>query len=236
MFPRRFLLQGLAVAALLLCSTTASAGLIVQYELAGAPGDQASSPATFTAAGITALPITRGTGLTPNIGNNSLNSAGWNDLSANDFVQLGFNVTGAPWHVDQLFLATRSSATGPGFVNVNLSIDGGAFFTLITLTQGNATFLDAILDVNQTVHTSLVVRFVAANSTAANGGVIGSAGTWRIGDYSPDGGTTFVPVQLTGAVSPSAVPEPSSLAICGAGLAGLACAWVRRRAGAWPSV
>jgi hypothetical protein len=139
MSPRRFLLPGLA-AVMLLCPAPGFAGLIVQYELANQPGNQASSPATFTAPGVTALDLTRGSGLTPNAGANSLNSAGWNDLSANDFVQLGFNVTGAPWHVDQFLLATRSSATGPGFVNVQLSADGGAF-TITSITSRPAGWL-----------------------------------------------------------------------------------------------
>ena len=236
MLRRRFLAAILSLASILLSTNLAAAGPIVQYELFGAPGNQVSSPASFTAPGITGLPITRGAGLNVETGANSLNSASWNSLSADEFVQLGFNVTsGGPYFIDQFFLASRSSGTGPGFVNVNVSIDGGAFFTLTTLTQGNATFLNSVLNINQTVNSSLVVQFRAANNTSANGGTIASAGTWRIGDYSPDNGQTFAPISLNGQAV-AAVPEPSALVCCGVGLACLAGARLRRQFKRGPSI
>lgn len=214
-----------AVAAVLVSAAVAPAGPIVQYDLFGVPGESASGPATFSAPGVTALPITRGAGLSPNAASNSINSAGFNDLAADDFVQLGFTTT-TPFAVDQLILATRSSGTGPGFVDVDVSVDGGVFTTIATLTQPNAQFLNSILEVDRTVTSSLVVRFSAANGTAANGGAIGAAGTFRVGNFFD--GANFSPIEVNGDPAPAAaVPEPASLGL--AGVAAAAVVGLRRR-------
>jgi hypothetical protein len=212
-----------AVAALLVSAAAASAGPIVQYDLFGVAGDSPSAPATFVAPDVTALDITRGPGLTPNAASNSINSRGWDDLSPDDYVQLGFT-TAVPFDVDRLILATRSSGTGPGFIDVDVSVDGGAFTTVTTLTQPDATFVNSIIDLDLTVTSSLVVRFFAANGTAANGGAIGAAGTFRVGNYFD--GTNFFPIELSGSPVVAAVPEPAGLTLAGVGLA--AAVGVRR--------
>ena len=53
------------------------------------------------------------------------------------------------------------------------------------------------------------------SARAANGGTIGSAGTFRVSDYSPDGGATFKPITLNGSVT--SVPEPCSIILGGIG-------------------
>src|SRR5262249_46505117 len=140
--------------------------------------------------------------------------------------QAGFSAT-----VNELLIATRSSATGPGFMNVLVSKDGGAFTLLANLTQPNAQFLDEDLTFAPiTVTSSLVVELRAANSTAAHGGAIGPAGRFRVSDYSPDGGATSQPITLNGTVSPNAVPEPSSLLTGCVAFAVVAGLVLRRRA------
>src|SRR5262245_324926 len=117
---RRWLLRAALAAALLAAGPAgAPADFLVQYQLAGQPGDQATNPATFAAPGTTGAALVRGPGLTPNAGANSMNSAGWVGPAADDFYSFGFDVAAGPgFLVTGLRLATRSSATGPGFVNI----------------------------------------------------------------------------------------------------------------------
>ncbi|HEX3448154.1 MAG TPA: PEP-CTERM sorting domain-containing protein [Isosphaeraceae bacterium] len=100
---------------------------------------------------------------------------------------------------------------------MDVSVNGGAFTKLSTINLPSVTFVDTDLTFAPiTVTSSLDIRFeVTPGSSAANGGAIGSAGTWRISDDSPDNGATFLPVQLVGSV----VPEPSSFVLAGIGLA-----------------
>ncbi len=190
------------------------ADTLVTYELAGQPGTQTTSPATFTASGVTGVAISRGPGLRPNEANNSINSSGWNDLSPNDFYLFGFNVNpGSSAVVDSLTLATRSSGTGPGFVNVLYTVNGGPETLITTLVQPGTNFVNSVLTFSP-ISVSSSFRFLlrSANSTSANGGTIGSTGTFRISDYSPNNGATFQPVTISGRITTTAtpvVPEPS---------------------------
>lgn len=228
---RRWLLRAASAAVLIACGALgARADFLVQYEMAGQPGSQATTAATFAAVGASGVNLARGPGLTPSDGNNSMNSSGWVGPAADDFYSLGFDViAGSRFLVTDLTFATRSSATGPGFVNVLYAVDGGPETLITTLTQGNATFLNSQLTLTAavTVQSSFRVLFRAANNTAANGGTIAAAGTLRIGDYSPDGGGTFQPITVGGRAI--AVPEPAGLILLGMGVIGLA--WIRHRIG-----
>jgi len=130
--------------------------------------------------------------------------------------------------VDQLILTSRSSGTGPGFINVEASANGGAFVTVATITQTSTNFNDEFLSITPISATqSLTFLIVAANQTSANGGTIGSAGTFRVGDYNPAG--TPTPFTINGTITPIAVPEPSMLALGGLSAVIAAGAWARRR-------
>jgi hypothetical protein len=203
---------------------TASAEVIIQYDTQGVGGGAptvSSVAAINPAAGVTGVAVTRGPGLTPVSASFAINASGWNDLGSGDYFQFGFTTT-QPIDVDRLTVGLQSSATGPGFVRLLYSRDGGAFTPLasagsIAITPA-ATLLGETLDLNEigVVNSSLLLRFVvdAGNPVAVNGGAIGSAGTFRFGSFSPSAGV-FVNPEITGA----AVPEPASIALAGLGVA-----------------
>jgi PEP-CTERM motif len=210
----------------------ATAGSIVEFEMAGSPGTQMINPASFEAAGANGLDLIHGAGLTGFAGNNSMNTTGWNGPNPDDFYAFGFDLDpGLVAVVSSMRFATRSSGTGPGFVNVLYSVDGGPETLITTLVQGNATFLNSILNFGTAVEvkSSFEVILRSANNTAANGGTVGSAGTLRIGDYLPPGGNqAFQPIKIEGVIS-AAVPEPSTILLSGAGVALIIVVSRRRR-------
>ncbi|MBX7106625.1 MAG: hypothetical protein K1X57_21300 [Gemmataceae bacterium] len=228
--PHRLVRCGLVFAAALMLAGTTARADIVAYEMAGQPGDQASSAATLVTPGVSALALSRGAGLTPTAGANSINSSGWS-TDPTDFYLLGFTVApGFTAFINSIAFAGRSSNTGPGFVNVLYSVDNGPETLLTTLTMAGTAFNNQSFNFAQvTANSSFRVFFRAANTTSANGGTIAAAGTFRLGDYSPDGGTTFLPISLGGSVATAAVPEPSQVVLVGVMAAGLVVARLRRR-------
>jgi hypothetical protein len=230
---RKFFLTAAAILAGALGQGRVDADSIVEYELFGAPGNQALSAATFEAVGVDGLSITRGAGLTATAAGNAFSASGWNNLEDDDYFQLGFTVdAGYQAIVDQLIIASRSSGTGPGFVDVDVSIDGDAFVTLATIVQMGTNFTNSILDLGGlAVTSSLTIRLMVDRdqTASANGGSIGAAGTFRIGDYLDSG--VFTPITLTGSVVPAqtVVPEPSSHFLACAGGLGVAALRARRR-------
>ena len=182
--------------------------------------------------GVTGVNVTRGAGLTPASSSFSINSSGWDDLAANDYYQFGFTTT-KQYDVQTLTVGLRSSATGPGFINLLYSKDGGSFMTLasvspIPLSGTDYNNLSADLSPIGLVNSSLIFRLMVDpnNAVSANGGAIGSAGTFRFASYSPSGGV-FLNPEITG----QAVPEPSTVLLLGLGMLPVAGGvWMRRRA------
>jgi hypothetical protein len=213
-------------------ATAARADSLVQYQLGGQPGDQAQTLPTSALTGLTGVALTRGPGLTPSAANNSMSASGWVGPNADDFFQFGFNVTpGNSAVVDSLRFATRSSNTGPGFVNVLYTVDGGPETLITTLTQPGTNFVNSVLTFAPiSVNSSFRILLRSANNTSANGGTVAAAGTLRIGDYSPDAGQSFEPVTISGRVLASATaPESGSLALLTLTGLPVAAGIVRRR-------
>ncbi|MDX2114320.1 MAG: hypothetical protein SFZ24_01695 [Planctomycetota bacterium] len=198
-----------AVAAL----ASAANAQIASWVLLGQPGTQASVTGVGSP-NVTANALTRGAGLTGNAGANSLNTAGWNDLGANDFISLGFTAA-AGFQVDlgSLYIGTRSSGTGPA--NLGLFYSGDGFSTnLFTFSQPDSTFVNSVIDLSSLPNLSgnTEFRIRALNNVSANGGSISSAGTFRITAYFV-GGQFDRDVQFTGTV----IPTPGALALAGIG-------------------
>ena len=195
-----------------------------QYEFQGQPGTETSVAASLVASNITGLAFSESAGLTPSVGVNSIAVTGFNNPGV--YFAFGLNVqAGYSATVDQLVLTSRSSATGPGFLNVLASVDGGAFKTVGSFTQTGTAYNDEFLSISPvTANKSLIFEIVAANQVSAGGGTIGSGGTFRIGDYNPAAGP-LTPFTINGTVTPlstPSVPEPSSAILTGLGALGSA--------------
>jgi hypothetical protein len=212
-------------------SSARSDSILQQYEFQGQAGPERSLAPSFVSAGLTGVDFTASPALTASAGVNSMNSSGWNLDNVN--YSFGFTIQpGEEVTVDQIVLTSRSSGTGPGFISLEASVDGAAPTVVASITQNGTNFNDETLPITPvTATSSLTFFFVAANQTSANGGTIGSAGTFRIGDFNPPG-TTPTPFTIDGTISPvSAVPEPSArmLATIGLSVVGIT-ARLRKRA------
>lgn len=182
------------VAVAMLGVVPATAAVVVDYNFAGAPGNQASTAGTTTLE-VTPLDFTRGSGLTATTAANSISSSGWNTLVADDYFSFGFDVNpGFFANLESISLSTRSSGTGPGFLSVYSSLDG---FTsaLFSFTQTGTVTTTAAYDVSSLTGLTGPVEFriLADNATSAGGGTIGAAGTFRVNSASIEGQVTAVP-------------------------------------------
>jgi hypothetical protein len=185
-------------------ASPASAINIVRYDLAGAAGNQLSQAPASTASNITGLNITRGAGLTRTAATDSFNSAGFEGTAAapssNEYVEFGFTVdAGYTVNLNNLKIGTRSSNTGPGTIGLFSSVDGfGSALISITLQSGATTNLLTTIDLSNLVNLTGTIgfRFYEIGNTAANGGVTGATGTFRLANFDSNG------IVLDGQVTP----------------------------------
>lgn len=208
-------------------ATSANAIPIASWALLGATGDQTST-AGVGSAHVSALNLSRGAGLTPNAGANSLNSRGWNTAPASnpgddtDYVTFGFSVApGFAVDLTDLIIGTRSSATGPGTVGLFWSGDG--FVTaLATITQPNTAYVDSVIDLSALTGLAGLneFRLIEIGNTQADGsGDTTSLGTFRVTDYL--GSSGYQDTQFSGEIRAVSVPEPSTVALLGLGVVGI---------------
>ncbi len=218
-------------AALLAMSLSAHAGAatIVDWDLSGAPGNQAVTAASSVAANIAGMDMSRGAGLGASAAGNSFSASGWSG-QASDYFSFGFTVdSGYSVDLSNLTIATRSSNTGPGSVGLYSSLDG--FTTaLYTFSQApGSNYVNSIVDLSvlQDLTGSVEFRLAQIGSAAANGGATGGAGTFRISEYNDNG--NYLNVAFAGDVNAvAAVPEPETYAMMLAGL-GLVGFMINRR-------
>lgn len=197
-------------------ATIASADVITSYINFGQPGDQIASPTGTVAPNVSALPLTRGAGLNPNVGANSLNSAGWNGGNPDDYITFGFTVAdGYRVNLESLFFGGRSSGSGPGDLGVFSSLDGFAA-PLHTYTQTGTAFTNNAIDLSALSGLTGAVEFrIYATSDRRADGTFGisSAGTYRVGDYSD--GAVFSEFRFEGRVK--VIPTPGAAALLAVG-------------------
>jgi len=209
-----------AAFAVALFAGAASAQSVVEWDVFGTPGTQVTQPATFSAANISGDDVTR-FGNNPSAGGNSISGNNW---SVGSYFAFGFSIdAGYQADLDTLFIGTRSSNTGPGFLGLYSSLDGFSS-PLFNFVQPGADFMNHAIDLSGlgTLTGDIEFRVVVENNVSANGGTLASTGAFRITNYFVDG--SFAEnFGITGAVS--LIPTPGSAALIG--LAGLAA--VRRR-------
>jgi hypothetical protein len=104
--------------------------MLATWNLSGQAGDQASTPATSTATGITAGALTRSTGLTAASGTSSINASGWSTANTPDTTKY-YTFTLAPPSGCSLALSSAAidiahSGTGPALGAIGTSADNYA--------------------------------------------------------------------------------------------------------------
>jgi hypothetical protein len=113
-------------------STCAQAftGVLATWNLAGAAGNQGSTPATTTATGVTAGALTRSAGLTAVSGANSINSSNWPTTSTVDTTKYySFSITppsGCKLAISSSSIDVAHSGTGPALGAIATSSDNYA--------------------------------------------------------------------------------------------------------------
>lgn len=213
-------------AVLALVAGTASASTtLVSWDSTGMVGTEATMPVSFSAPHITGNVMVRGAGLAGNAGANNLNTSGWHNNEATDYVELSFTIeSGYTVNLDQFTTATRSSGTGPGLMGFRSSVDGFSS-NLFTINQApGANYVNAVYNVGSLTGLTgtVIFRFQLASTVSANGGAISSSGTWRVGDYNDALAGVFIDTNFSGTV----LPAPASMALVG--IAGLVAGRRRR--------
>ncbi len=113
-------------------------GVLATYSFTGAVGNQASQPASSTATGVVADPITRAAGLTPVSGATSINSSSW-PLSATldpaKYYALKLTPpSGCTLSLTGAAIDAKASGTGPAMAAVGTSADSFAQAVSISTT------------------------------------------------------------------------------------------------------
>ncbi|EIM78587.1 hypothetical protein A3SI_02486 [Nitritalea halalkaliphila LW7] len=172
---------------------------LLQYDLAGQPGNQASTEPVVLVSGISGQPLTRGTGLGASGAGNSFSSSGWN-AGEERFFRFGFTaLPGQSVDLSSLRFGYRSSNTGP--TNMALRYSGDNFTqNLATFTSINAFGnLEVDLSALQGLTGPVEFRIIALDNTSANGGTVAAGGTFRVTNFFPGD----QPITFTGVVRAS---------------------------------
>lgn len=211
-----------------MAATGAQAATVAQWNLDGAPGNQAST-AGVGAANITALVIARGPGLSANAGAGSINAADWDEAPAaspavdDNYFTFGFTVAnGYTVDLDQLYIGTRSSGTGPGTLGLYYSGDNFSS-VLTTFVQTTNTFVNSVVNLSALPLLTGIneFRIIQIGNISAGGATTGAAGTFRMTDYFV-GSVSNRDLQFTGTVARVPVTAPTTMLMLSLALFGTA--------------
>ena len=122
--------------------------LILAYDSGNSPTGAAASESL---AGITTFPLTRGAGLSPGTGG-TFNSSGWTDETT-DYLEWGWN-SALPINLSDLDLRYDRSTSGPAVVDIQLSVNGGAFQSIFHDSDVDVAGED-VLDIDLTPFTNV---------------------------------------------------------------------------------
>ncbi|MBI2479153.1 MAG: hypothetical protein HYV60_11125 [Planctomycetia bacterium] len=181
----------------------ANADLIVAYNSSTNPDILSASE---VGVGVTALDLSRGSGITPETGTlNTFNSEGFTESTlvaaqtANDYLQWGWSTSTTPLNLTDLDIRYDRSSTGPDELAILLAVNGGEFQTFFTDTSVNANGENNLgIDLRSFTNvTSATFRLFAFGATSA-------AGTFDIENFQSSPGRGIV-------VNGVATPEPGVL-------------------------
>ena len=151
--------------------------------------------------GVTPLDLSRGAGLNAGSGA-TFNSSGWTD-EPTDYLEWGWSAS-QPIDLTDLDLRYDRSASGPSVVDIQLSINGGAFASIFNDPLVDDLGED-VLDIDLTAFTDVTSATFRLFGTSASG----ATGTF---DLEPlTGVSPNAAIVVSGTAVP--VPEPSSQAL-----------------------
>jgi hypothetical protein len=190
-----------------------------------------SVPSINDALGVTGVPVTRGSALTPASASFAINSSGWfstvNNPNAN--YEFGFTTTQA-YDLSSITFALRSSATGPGLIDLQYEANGSSSFVqLAQYTLPGTNFDDITTDLSSlpTITSGVLFRLVvdSTSGAAGPGSTFADTGTFRFASFE-DANGNFLNPEIMG----SAVPEPSSMILFALSIPAIGIAMRRRYA------
>jgi hypothetical protein len=228
-FRRSALVVAIA-AALFMPALALASPFTATYSFAASAGSQAFEPVDVNPVGVIFSAITRGPGIAPVAGLNSINSDGWSTAAAidlNDYYE--FTITpnaGFEMDITRLAFSYRRSGAGPREIEVRHSLDGftATFLgiSLPDLTANNRVDITNMAGFAGTLNLTSQITFRIYAYAAELAG-----GTFRLGTALGEA-NEGLPANLEVGGDLAAVPEPATLLLIGAGVSALR---LRRRRG-----
>lgn len=163
---------------------------------------------------ITGVGLSRGSDINSASLTNGFSSNGWDSTEGGEYFEFGFTVqSGFFVDLSESFLGLRSSNTGPGNMELLVSTDNfdnstsEATFALPG-GSGASAWLNQTDDLSSLTNLTgtVLMRISKTNEISANGGSIGSGGTFALGQINQ--GSGLEASGLSGTVT--AIPEPST--------------------------